>query len=124
MKRFGFGFCLLIVLLLGCLGVWWGMEKVHQPVTEELVQAAALSQAGDGVSAAETAFRARETWEKHWHFAAAFADHTPMGEIDDLFRSLDAYAPVSADFAACCLQLAQRTQAMADVHAFNWWNLL
>lgn len=124
MKRYCLGISLLLILLIGCLGVWWGMETIHQPITENLEQAAAFSHAGEEASAAKLAVQARETWQKHWHFVAAFADHTPMEEIDDLFHSLDAYAPTSADFAACCLQLAQRMRAMADVHAFNWWNLL
>ena len=124
MTRCVLGVCLLLVMLAGSLGVWWGMEKIHQPVTEGLEQAARFSQAGDRDAAEETAFLAREAWQEHWHFVAAFADHTPMEEIDALFRTLEAYSPVSDDFAACCLQLAQRTQAMAEAHQFSWWHLL
>lgn len=124
MRRFILGASLLAVLLMGCLGVWWRMESVHRPVTDELIRAAELSRSGNGDAAVETVLHARELWEKHWRFTAAFADHGPMEQIDDLFYALDAYDPGTADYAACCLQLAQRTEAMAKDHALNWWNLL
>lgn len=124
MKRLILGTGLLLALFAGSLAVWWGMEAKHRPVAERLTLAAVLSASGDGTAARETAFQARTQWQENWHFTAAFADHTPMEEIDDLFRALDAYDPVSDEFAACCLQLSQRTQAMAEAHKLNWWSLL
>lgn len=124
MKRYLLGIALLGLLLAGALGVWQSMETHHGPVAEELVRAAEFSRLGDPVAAADAARRAKNIWEDHWRFSAAFADHGPMEQIDDLFRALEAYDPASVDFRARCLQLAERATAMIDDHAFNWWNLL
>lgn len=124
MKRCILGTVLLLVLLAGSLAVWWGMETLHQPVSGELTQAAALAQSGEEDQAKKLALQAKDHWEQHWHFVAAFANHTPMEEIDGLFGALEAYPASSPEFAACCQQLARRTEAMAEAHSFTWWNLM
>lgn len=126
MKRFWFGVCLLAVLLAGCLGVSWGMERLHEPVSRNLEQAAILAQTGDLAGAGELTLQAQADWQKHWHFVAAFADHGPMEEIDALFGALEEYrlGGDHAEFAANCVHLARLTEAMAEAHALNWWNLL
>lgn len=126
MKRFTLGIILLAVMLAGCLCVSWGMEHLHRPVSQNLEQAAALACAGDLPEAALLAEKAHQDWQQHWRFVAAFADHGPMEEIDALFAALKTYVSVGeeADFAALCSQLARLTEAMADAHVFNWWNLL
>ncbi len=124
MRRFGFGIVLLVTLLLCALATWWGMERLHSPVLQELTRAAVLAEEGDSQAAKETALKARDQWQRKWHFTASFADHTPMEEIDDLFAELEVYEPDSEDFKACCRRLIQRTEAMAHAHALSWWNLL
>ena len=124
MRRYLVGIVLLGLLLAGTLGVWWRMAAVHRPVAEELIRAAEYSRQGDSAAAVDAARLAKKVWEDHWRFSAAFADHGPMEQMDDLFCTLEAYDPASADFAARCLQLAERSKAIIDDHAFNWWNLL
>ncbi len=124
MKRFSIGIGLLLGLFAGCLAVCWGMEAAQQPITEQLTLAAELSAAGNKDTALQAAFDARAQWQQNWHVTAAFADHTPMEEIDSLFRSLEAYDPLSEDFMACCLQLSQQTEAIAQAHRLNWWSFL
>lgn len=123
MRRFGFGIGLLVALLLGTLTIWWGMERLHSPIVQELTRAAALAEEGSP-AAKETAMKARDQWQRNWHFAASLADHTPMEEIDDLYAALEAYDPDSEDFKACCRQLIRRTEAMAEAQGFSWWSLL
>ena len=123
MKKFGFGIALLAVLLLCSLATWWGMERLHRPIIQDLTRAVALAEENDP-AAKETAMNAKDQWQHNWHFAASFADHTPMEEIDDLFAELETYEPDSEEFKACCRKLIQRTEAMAEAQGLSWWSLL
>ncbi len=123
MRRFGLGISLLVALLLCSLATWWEMGQMHRPIVRELTQAAALAEE-ERPGAKETAMAAKKKWQRNWHFAASFSDHTPMEEIDGLFAELEAYEPNSEEFKACCRQLILRTEAMAHAHALNWWDFL
>ena len=124
MKRFILGVALLAVLFGGALAVGQVMEIRHQPVIRELNRAAELALSGASEAARDAALAARDAWQESWKFTAAFSDHTPMGEVDDLFAALPAYLPEAEEFAAACLQLVQRTAAVIQDHALSWWNLL
>lgn len=124
MKRFILGIALLAVLFGGSVWVGRGMEHLHQPVIEGLNQAAELALSGASEAAKAAALAAKEAWQENWEFTAAFSDHTPMDEVDDLFAALPAYPPEAEEFAAACLQLVQRTAAVIRDHALSWWNLL
>ena len=47
-------------------------------------------------------------------------------EFAALFAEMEIYAKTGEEphFAACCQELAQRLQAMAEAHKFSWWNVL
>lgn len=124
MKRFILGILLLSLLLIAGLGISRGMEVRHRPVTEDLSRACELALSGASEAARRAALAAKETWEAHWPFTAAFADHEPLEEVDDLFSALEAYSPDSEDFLACCQQLIRRTQAVIRAQCVSWWNLL
>ena len=49
-----------------------------------------------------------------------------MDEVDALFAEMEIYARTGEQphFAACCKELAQRLEAIADAHKFSWWNVL
>ena len=100
------------------------MEQLHDPVVLELKEALALAAEGAGDAAAAAVKLAREEWQEGWTFFAAFADHEPMEEVDDLFSAVTEYLPDSREFAACCQQLIQRTAAVVRDQAISWWNLL
>ena len=123
MKRFGLGIVLLILLLLGSLATWWGMGRLHRPIVQELTEAVVLAEDNDP-AAKETAMKAKDRWQRNWHFAASFSDHTPMEEIDNLFAELEVFEPASEEFKACCRRLIQRTEAMVHAHSLSWWDLL
>lgn len=126
MTRSIIGFTLLIVLLLGGVFVQNEMNVVQRPVARMLDVSAQSSMEADWESA-ESLFRsAARRWQQKWRFSAALADHEPMEEIDGLFARLDVYCQErdTMEFASACRELSRRIDAMADAHAFNWWNLL
>ena len=126
MKRCWIGVSFLVLLLLGGLFVDKIMGRSHVPISQALDRAAECAMAEDWTEAEVFAHRARETWEKNWHFSAAFADHEPMENIDALFSRLTVFAQAreKEEFAALCRELSRQTKAMGDAHDLKWWNLL
>ena len=124
MKRFIIGISVLGALLAGSLAAEGRMEQLYRPVQEHLEQAVRLSAEGATEAAAASLERAKELWHRGWKFMAAFADHEPMEEVDDLFSAVSAYSPESAEFGAYCAQLLRRTAAVIRDQTLSWWNLL
>lgn len=126
MKRCWFGGALLIALLAAGLAVTVFMARFHEPIKKDLEQAAQYALESDWEQALRCADRAEAQWEAHRKFSAAFSDHEPMEEIDQLFAELEIWqnAQDSQHFAATSAQLSRAAQAMADAHALNWWNML
>ena len=125
MGRFAFGVGLLLAML--CLGlvVMFAMDRVNQPVSQLLEDAAQAALAGDLEQGVRLAEQARKTWDNRWHTVASLADHSPMDEIDSLFAQMETYAQagLTGEFAACCNRLSQLVQAVAEAHSLHWWNL-
>lgn len=124
MRRFGLGIGLLVVLLVISLATGKMMEQIHDPVAKHLEQAVSLAADGAADAAVAAVQMAKEQWERGWKFLAAFADHAPMEEVDDLFNAVTAYSPDSQEFGAYCRQLIQRTAAVLRSQILSWWNLL
>ena len=126
MKRSWIGLGILLVLLVIGLLVTWGMGKLHEPIARELEQAASFALEDDWARAVPTAAAAKTSWERGRHFAACFADHTPMEEIDALFAQMEVYAAAeeNTDFAAVCAELSRKVEAMGEAHGLMWWNFL
>ena len=124
MRRFALGIGVLTVLLASSLTVGKQVEKISLPVVRNLEQAVCLAQEGAGEAALRAVHTAQEQWHRGWQFVAAFADHEPMDEVDDLFGALRSYRPDSEEFIAYCRQLIQRTGAVIRDQSFSWWNLL
>ena len=126
MKRPFLGFCILLTLLFSSIGIWWGMEDIHRDISQLLTQAQAAAENENWQQAGEFSTRAKERWEHHHRFTASFADHTPMDELDGLFAELEVYLQnrESPHFEATCAQMVLLTQAMADSHGIQWWNVL
>lgn len=124
--RFYLGVCLLAVFLILGLFATFSMDSAAIPVAQQLEQAAQEALSGNmktGISLAESA---KAGWYDHWKCFATVSDHSPMDEIDGLFSEMDIYAQAadSVHFSACCAQLSELVEAMADAHRFTWWNLL
>ena len=126
MKRAWIGAGLLTVLLLGGLlsGRW--MTKVHTPLAGILEQAAQAAMAEQWERAVSLQEQGEALWQKRRNLAAAFADHSPMEEIDECFAELKIFAHKGewVHFASTCMSLSRKLEAMGEAHRLTWWNLL
>lgn len=126
MKRSWIGLGMLVILLAAGLLVTWGMSRCHEPIARELEQAAFQALENDWERAIPVAAAAKTQWESSQRFAACFADHTPMEEIDALFAQMEVYAAAgeNAAFAASCAELSKKVEAIGEAHGLMWWNFL
>ena len=126
MNRGVLGFLILAVFL--AVGLWsaHALTDFHQPLADQLEEAATLSLAGDLSKATAMTEEVKDQWQTHWNNVAILADHTPMDEIDGLFARLDAFAKAgnASEFAACCKQLSILISATAEAHALSLKNIL
>lgn len=126
MKRIYLGIGLSLAILLAGLWASAFLSGALPPVSEKLETASRMALSGDLPGGYDAARDARAQWKKQWFRTAAFADHTPMDEIDADFAMLDAYAQTDspAAFAARCARLSALIDAAADTHRLTWWNFL
>lgn len=126
MKRLWIGTALLAVfLVLGILlGLW--MCQTHDALSLTLDRAYRLATEERLSEAAALARDAYADWQACRNATAALADHTPMEEIDNLFRELEVYVQMDepVHYAATCAQLSALLRAMGESHSISWWNLL
>lgn len=125
MKRCWFGFGLLVVLLLSGLLVTWLMDRIHTPISQDLITAGEYALAGDWEQAEQLSRQARKNWEKNEMLRACFADHEPMEEIDACFAQLEIYCRMREEtaFAAACGETARKADAMGEAHGLKWENV-
>lgn len=126
MKRFWLGFLILTMLLAGSLLIHTALYRIHTSISADLEQAALSALQKNWDDALRHARTATNRWQRYHRFTAAFADHTPMDEVDGLFSQLPVHAQQREDphFAATCNELFVLTSAIAQSHGLNWWNLL
>lgn len=126
MSRFRIGIGLLIGLLILGIAVQIGTRRMQEPVAAALKRAQISAMAGDWENADAMAATAAQRWQDGWRRAAALADHEPMEDIDGMMAQLSVFAAGREEweFAALCAELSRRVEAMADAHAFHWWNIL
>lgn len=126
MKHFWMGLGLLLALAAASLGAWWAVERVYQPVCQEMDTASEAALSGDWTLAEEAAKQARDHWLRHRKSVAALTGHDAIEEIDGLFGLLPLYARLrdEAAWAETCRALADLAQAQAEAQRLTWWNLL
>lgn len=126
MKRLWLGLLILVLLLAGSILIQMLLYKVHRSIAQDLEQAALSALVQDWQASISLARTALSRWQRWHHFTAAFADHTPMDELDGLFSQLPVYAQNREDphFAATCKELSFLANAMAESHRLSWWNFL
>lgn len=126
MKRLIIG--LVTLSLLFGLGLFLSAftKQLYSPIAKLLEDAVESTLAGEMEDGISKAMAAMEKWERHKKTTATMADHTPMEDIDHLFREMAVYAAAeeAPHFAACCAQLAAMIRDMGDAHRLNLWNLL
>ncbi|MBO7184350.1 MAG: DUF4363 family protein [Oscillospiraceae bacterium] len=126
MKRFWLGVLILLLLLSGSLLINTSMRRIHTAISQDLAEAADAAMAKNWEQAFHLARSAMHRWDRYHRFTAAFADHTPMDDLDALFVQLPVFAQQREDphFAATCLELSFLATAIAESHRLTWWNLL
>ncbi len=126
MARGWFGAGILVLFLILGLVVSVNMDNAHLPTGALLEQAADQTLNGEFEQGVALGMEAKARWERQWNGTATVADHSPMDDVDALFAELEVYAKAGEEphFAACCLELSKRLQAVADAHKFSWWNVL
>ena len=120
------GIVLLTALLAAGLLVSRILGRQQDVLAKQLEDSAWMALSGQWSDARETAEDARRQWEKSWNLRAAFGDHTPMEEVDDLFARLgiSAAAGERTDFARDCAALACRIRAVGNAQRLSWQNVL
>lgn len=126
MKRFWIGICVLVFLLASGIAVSAVFCLAHEPTAQLLQDACEAALEGDWTQATTLCHQAEDRWEAFWRFTAAFADHSPMDEIDSLFAQLEILGMQrnQEQFPALCARISELAEAIADSHRFRWWTLL
>lgn len=126
MNRSWIGLGMLVILLVLGLLVTGAMGRIHDPIAQDLEQAADYAMKEDWHNASRFFDHARVNWETWAHFRSSFADHSPVEEIDAGFARISVYctARENAAFAADCRELAKKVAAVGEAHGLVWWNIL
>ena len=126
MKRSIWGIAILVALLVVSIAIAAGMHKIHYRISELLQQAATAAEQNHWQEADFFARQAEDAWQQYHNFTAAFADHSPMDELDGYFAEMMVFLEnrESPHFASTCARLALLAQAMADSHSVQWWDVL
>lgn len=125
-KRFFFGLGILVLFLVLGLLASWGMQRMTEPVSQLLEQAADAILSGDTEQGKVLARKAEKCWRSAWRKMALTADHSPMDEIDGLFAQIHFYAQADEgeQLGACCTRVAELVEAISEAHALTGWNIL
>ena len=126
MKRFWLGAGILVgILALGILVTRYA-ARVHKPIGKDLLEAGSQALEGDWAEADAYFRQARSRWEESRDLTAVVTDHTPMEQIDAMFRQLEVWRQQrqSVWFSAGCAELSAWVEAVADAQAVNWWSIL
>lgn len=126
MRRSWIGLFLLLVLLGLGITATWSMAEIHEPIADELEQAAESCLVKNWGKAAFHTAKARRNWEKWELLRAALTDHDPTEEIDALFATLEIYGSCREEvaFAALAREMAEKIEAIGDAHSLIWKNIL
>lgn len=125
MKRLYIGIVLLVVLLVLGITITIAFAAVHDPLSQQLLQASRVAE-DNPAQAAALAAEAKLQWEQWRRFTAAVSDHEPLEQIDAQFARLAVFARLDqpAEFAATCAEISRLLSAMADSQQIAWWDLL
>lgn len=126
MNRLWIGIGLLAALLAVGVAMLFVSRDFHETFTESLEQASRSAMAGNWQDAGQQAAKGKEKWERYQRFWAAFTDHEPVEDMENLFSQLEVYQArqLEVDFAAVCQNLVNLAAAMDESHSLSWWSLL
>lgn len=126
MKHVWAGAVLLTVLLCAGLLLNAGMQRMNGAQPRALTQAAEASMAGNWTRADGIMETVRSRWEKNREVTASVTDHALLEEVDCLFSELTVYREqrLGSEYAAVCMCLARRIEAVLESQSLRWWQLL
>ena len=126
MNRLWIGIGLLIVLLAGGAGLFWGSGVFFDDFSQNMEEAGQSALAGDWLTAGQKMEKSRKQWEKYRHFWASFTDHEPVEQVQALFSQLELYNAQkrNVEFASACRALAHVAEAIEESHGLRWWSIL
>ena len=126
MNRLWIGIGLLVILLAFGIGLLLGSSVFFQEFSAQLEQAGEMALAGNWPDAEKKVTISREQWERWHYFWAAFTDHEPVEQIQNLFSQLEVYRQrrLEVDFATVCGNLAHVAEAIEESHGLKWWSVL
>ena len=126
MKRMWIGIGILFLLLAAGVGLLIASRSFFSALTDSLEQASIHATVEDWNRALKKEEESRQQWEKYRRFWAAFTDHEPVEEMQNLFSQLEVYAQegMETDFAAICKHIAHLAEAMDEFHNLHWWSVL
>ena len=117
-KRFYWGLGILPLFLALGLLVSYAITQIQQPIAASFSQAAQAAVEGDLETGIALADQAKQRWLRYRAVVASVADHSQLDSIEQLLGEAQIFAETwdAEHFAACCAQLAQLTQALANGH--------
>ena len=126
MKHVWVGAVLLAALLFGGLLLNTGLQRMNGALPGELKKAAEASLAGNWTRADGIMETVRSRWEKNREITASLTDHALLEEVDCLFSELMVYREqhLGSEYAAVCMCLARRIEAVLESQSLRWWHLL
>ena len=123
MRRIWIGIGVLVAILAISIATMIGLQKVHEPLAQNLEEAACET---DWAKAAEISQQAEQRWRQYRHFTAALADHEEMDRIDGVFAQLEVCRRQgdAQTHGVLCADLSAAVRAIQEAHGLTWWNLL
>ena len=124
--RLWIGVAVLLVLLALGIGLMIGVSLQQDELAQTISKAQEAVLARDWEQALPYAQKAQALWENARHFAASFADHAPLEQMDALFSELWIYAKeaMAVEFASVCSYISNLAKAIGESQSVLWWNLL
>ena len=125
-KRFYWGLGLLPLFLALGLLVSYAITQIQDPIVNSFSQAAQAAVEGDLETGIALADQAKQRWHRYRAVVASVVDHSQLDSIEQLLGEALIFAKTrdAEHFAACCAQLAQLTEALANGHIPSLENIL
>lgn len=126
MKRLWIGVVIMILLLGIGVGLLVGSQTFFKEFGDNLQEASRLALEQNWPAALEKAQESEESWNRYRRFWAAFTDHEPVEEVQNLFSQLKIYGKqrLEVDFATICQHLSHLAEAIDESHNLKWWSVL
>ena len=126
MNRLWIGVGLLVILLAMGVTMLFVSRNFYEDFSQSLEQAGLFAMSGNWTAAENQAARSRQKWERSQRFWAAFTDHAPVEQMENLFSQLELSQNrrLEVEFASACRALMKLAEAIDESHSLRWWSVL